>query len=607
MTKVFILIVVDSIICIVSGLFAYLFMTPYVEITAGFLGVFITLNTIIYLGFGLLFKIFSRINRYTNLREMLAIFFATSLTAAVNVIISSFLWDTFSRRYILLCYIMMTLLIIGSRLCWRLIVEQLNRKKAESPHSKRTLIIGAGEGGRILLNSIFDSATNKDIHVVGFIDDSPNKYHTYLNNVKVLGKMKDIPQIIEDYQIEMIIIAIPSLPKKQLSKLIDRLHPLKVKVSTLPSMEEMAAGKIAISQLREIDVVDLLGREEVRLNMDQIKDQLTNKKILITGAGGSIGSEISRQVMRFNPRKLILLGHGENSIYLIERELKKTYAQKNTEIIPVIADIQDRSKMFEVMRQYHPDLIYHAAAHKHVPLMESNPAEAVKNNIYGTKNVAEAAKANGVDDFVMISTDKAVNPPNVMGATKRIAEKVVMGLNEPGKTKFSAVRFGNVLGSRGSVIPVFKEQIMSGGPVTVTDFRMTRFFMTIPEASRLVIQSGALAKGGEIFILDMGEPVRIVDLARNMIKLSGYTEEEIPIVESGIRPGEKLYEELLVDQEKNQQQVYDKIFVGSVNGVNYEEVLRFVNFLPKDSKDLSETLIRYANEPVAVRKMSEVS
>lgn len=594
--KITILVLLDSIITILSCLFAYSFMKPYVSITENFFFWFIPFTVALYLLWGTIFKVFTRINRYTNLREILAIFLATTLTMIINIGLSTFFWTSFSRRYIILNYIVMTLLIIGSRLAWRLIVEQKNGKGIMLPDAKRTLVIGAGEGGRILLNSIYNSATNKEINVVGLIDDDPNKYHTYLNNIKVLGNINDLPQIVKDNQISMLTVAIPSLSKSQLKDVVDKVRDLNVKITTMPSLEEMAAGNITVSNLREINVVDLLGREEVQLDMDSIKDQLTNKTILITGAGGSIGSEISRQVMRFTPKKLILLGHGENSIYLINKELRNKYSQKNTEIIPVIADIQDRKKMFQVMEEYRPDTIYHAAAHKHVPLMQENPGEAVKNNIFGTKNVAEAAKANDVEHFVMISTDKAVNPPNVMGATKRIAEMIVTGLNEVGKTKFSAVRFGNVLGSRGSVIPVFEEEIQNGGPVTVTDFRMTRFFMTIPEASRLVIQSGALANGGEIFILDMGSPVKIVDLAKNMIHLSGYTEEEVPIVETGIRPGEKLYEELLVDKEKTQQQVYDKIFVGSVNGFSFDDVVGFVSKLPADDEHISQAVIRYAKE-----------
>lgn len=329
--------------------------------------------------------------------------------------------------------------------------------------------------------------------------------------------------------------------------------------------------------------------------MAKIERKIYDKTILVTGAGGSIGSEICRQVSKFNPKRLILLGHGENSIYLIHQELKNLYSDK-IEIVPIIADVQDRKHIFELMEQYRPEIVYHAAAHKHVPLMEANPTEAIKNNVYGTKNVAEAAKAAKVKSFVMISTDKAVNPPNIMGATKRLAEMIVTSLNEEGHTKFAVVRFGNVLGSRGSVVPLFKKQIAKGGPVTVTDLRMTRFFMTIPEASRLVIQAGTLSKGGELFILDMGKPVKIVDLARKMIKLSGYSENEIEIVESGMRPGEKLYEELLVSSEKQQEQVYEKIFLGKVTPYKISDIMSFVKSVePLTGSDLKKEVIGYAH------------
>ncbi|GEN91994.1 hypothetical protein TKO01_20400 [Tetragenococcus koreensis] len=460
---------------------------------------------------------------------------------------------------------------------------------------KQTLIIGAGEGGRVLYNSFLGSKTATDIHVVGFVDDDPNKQNVYLSNVKVLGKIKDLPQLIQKYNIDMVTIAMPSLPRKKLREIFDLLENNQVTVNTMPSMEELAAGKINISKLKEIDVVDLLGRDEAELDVDSIKDQITGKTILVTGAGGSIGSEITRQVIKFNPRQLVLLGHGENSIYLIHRELNSRYKNQTTEIVPIIADVQNREKIFEVMKKYQPEIVYHAAAHKHVPLMEFNPKEAVKNNIYGTKNVAEAAKANAVEHFVMVSTDKANNPPNVMGATKRIAEMIVTGMNEEGTTMFSAVRFGNVLGSRGSVIPLFREQLANGGPLTVTDFRMTRYFMTIPEASRLVIQSGALAKGGEVFVLDMHEPVKIVDLAKNMVRLSGYSEDDIEIVETGIRPGEKLYEELLLDKERSEEQVHDQIFVGNVNGYSLDKVLDFVSHLPEDDEQLAYEVVGFAN------------
>lgn len=299
--------------------------------------------------------------------------------------------------------------------------------------------------------------------------------------------------------------------------------------------------------------------------------------------------------MAFEPAKLILLGHGENSIYSIHRELTTLDPQRKVEILPIIADIQDRERIFYLMEKYHPTIVYHTAAHKHVPLMEYYPTEAIKNNINGTKNVAEAAKKNHVKNFVMISSDKANRPPNVMGATKRIAEMLITSLNQSGETKFSAVRFGNVLGSRGSVIPLFKEQILRGGPITVTDFRMTRYFMTIPEASRLVIQSGALAKGGEIFVLDMDKPIKIVDLAKNMIHLSGYTEEDIEIVETGIRPGEKLYEELLLEKEKKETQIFEKIFVGDIKGFSLKEVTQLIEQLPEDESEAAKKVIAFAN------------
>lgn len=570
-------------------------MKPFVSIPMDLILISIGLSIGFYLFYGSLFKVFTRINRYTNLREIIAIFSSLSASAASSIFILLFINRRYSLRLVIFAYLLSLLLIIGSRLIWRIYIETKNMRYVSADSAKNTLIVGAGEGGRILYNSFLGSKTAQDIHVVGFVDDDPNKRNTYLSGKKVLGALKDIPELIEKYDIQMVTIAIPSLSRKKLRRIFELVESARVKVNTMPSIEELASGKISVSKLKTIDVVDLLGRDEVKLDIESIKDQITDKVILVTGAGGSIGSEICRQIIQFNPAKLLLLGHGENSIYLIDRELRTHHQNCPTEIVPIIADIQDREKINEIMEQYHPDIVYHAAAHKHVPLMEYNPKEAVKNNIFGTKNVAEAAKAAKVKNFVMVSTDKANNPPNVMGSTKRIAEMIVTGLNEEGCTKFSAVRFGNVLGSRGSVIPVFREQIAQGGPITVTDFRMTRYFMTIPEASRLVIQSGALAKGGEIFILDMSEPVKIVDLAKNMIRLSGYSEDEIEIIETGIRPGEKLYEELLLDKERNDEAVYEKIFVGNIKGYSIQKVMDFVKSLPQDDEQLAKDIVTFAN------------
>ncbi|EGP4749938.1 MULTISPECIES: polysaccharide biosynthesis protein [Enterococcus] len=593
--KIATLVVVDSLLLIAANIAAAKFMKPFVSIPMDLILISIGLSIGFYLFYGSLFKVFTRINRYTNLREIIAIFSSLSASAASSILILMFINRRYSLRLVIFAYLLSLLLIIGSRLIWRIYIETKNMRYVSADSAKNTLIVGAGEGGRILYNSFLGSKTAQDIHVVGFVDDDPNKRNTYLSGKKVLGALKDIPELIEKYDIQMLTIAIPSLSRKKLRRIFELVESARVKVNTMPSIEELASGKISVSKLKTIDVVDLLGRDEVKLDIESIKDQITDKVILVTGAGGSIGSEICRQIIQFNPAKLLLLGHGENSIYLIDRELRTHHQNCPTEIVPIIADIQDREKINEIMEQYHPDIVYHAAAHKHVPLMEYNPKEAVKNNIFGTKNVAEAAKAAKVKNFVMVSTDKANNPPNVMGSTKRIAEMIVTGLNEEGCTKFSAVRFGNVLGSRGSVIPVFREQIAQGGPITVTDFRMTRYFMTIPEASRLVIQSGALAKGGEIFILDMSEPVKIVDLAKNMIRLSGYSEDEIEIIETGIRPGEKLYEELLLDKERNDEAVYEKIFVGNIKGYSIQKVMDFVKSLPQDDEQLAKDIVTFAN------------
>ena len=544
-----------------------------------------------YLLIGNYLKVFSRLNRYTTTKEMAAVIVSISLASIAGIGAAILTPQRVSFRIVILSYLFSNLLVPGSRLGWRFFVEYRTREVVNDGKKKRTLVIGAGAGANVLFTRL--RMENEQYKVLGILDDDTHKQETYLYGYRILGTLGEIQEIASVYKIEHIIIAIPSLPPKTLSDLLEKCNAMRITVNSLPPISEVMDSKFTTRQLREIDVADLLGREEVKLDLKKISSALTDKTLLVTGAGGSIGSEICRQVARFKPKRLVLLGHGENSIYLIHRELLGKYPE-GIEVIPVIADVQDREKMFSILGHYRPDIVYHAAAHKHVPLMEANPIEAVKNNIWGSKNVAEAAKAAKVGNFVMISTDKAVNPPNVMGASKRIAEMIVTGLNEPSKTKFSAVRFGNVLGSRGSVVPLFKDQIAKGGPLTVTDFRMTRYFMTIPEASRLVIQAGTLARGGEIFVLDMGEPVRIVDLAKNVIRLSGYTEEQIAIVESGIRPGEKLFEELLLESEATGKNVFEKIFIGNVPSLPLSEVMEFVDSL-EDNKNLKQRLVSFAN------------
>lgn len=574
-------------------------MVPFVIINRDYLAITLISSVVCYLFYGGIFKVFTRINRYTNLNELLGIFAAlTFMLFSIFPLFYLFnqeLMYQISLRLVVFSYIMALLLIASSRLGWRVWVELKNKNGRSNEKKVRILIIGAGDGGQLLYQSFLGSQIVNNIEVVGFVDDDCNKWGTYLLGKKVLGNTREINQLIQTFRINMVTIAIPSLPKKKIQQLVQSIENKNIKVNMVPSFEEVATGKINVSQLKEVDVIDLLGREEVSLDLESISHQLEGQTILVTGAGGSIGSEICRQVLAFEPAKLILLGHGENSIYSIHRELTTLDPQRKVEILPIIADIQDRERIFYLMEKYHPTIVYHVAAHKHVPLMEYNPTEAIKNNINGTKNVAEAAKKNHVKNFVMISSDKANRPPNVMGATKRIAEMLITSLNQSGETKFSAVRFGNVLGSRGSVIPLFKEQILRGGPIIVTDFRMTRYFMTIPEASRLVIQSGALAKGGEIFVLDMDKPIKIVDLAKNMIHLSGYTEEDIEIVETGIRPGEKLYEELLLEKEKKETQIFEKIFVGDIKGFSLKEVTQLIEQLPEDESEAAKKVIAFAN------------
>ncbi|SDQ14190.1 nucleoside-diphosphate sugar epimerase/dehydratase [Carnobacterium viridans] len=595
-TKKGILIGFDSFSILASGWIAYFFLNPYIALSIQSFITTIVLTIILYLVLAIYFKLFSKINRYTSIQESLAIAIYVTYAFIASALISVVLLKTVSFRFIVLTYIFSLASIAGSRIVWRIYNEhQYKKRNGHSAEQQiKTLIVGAGNGGSIFIRSL--KRNPSDVTIVGIVDDDPAKLKTWMYGIPVIGNINDIPELAKKHKIQQITITIPSLEPKEYERMLDICNQAEITVNQMPSIEDVLQGKLSVSQFREIDVVDLLGREEVKLDMQQIATKLSDKTILVSGAGGSIGSEICRQIAQFSPKCIIVLGHGENSIYQINKELNRKYKDQ-IEIIPVIADVQDRKRLFEVMKKYIPDRVYHAAAHKHVPMMEYNPREAVKNNILGTKNIAEAAKEAGVGSFVMISTDKAVNPPNVMGATKRVAEMIITSLNEKGKTKFAAVRFGNVLGSRGSVIPLFKEQIKNGGPVTVTDFRMTRYFMTIPEASRLVIQAGALAQGGEIFILDMGEPVKIVDLAKKVIKLSGYTENEIPIIETGIRPGEKLYEELLVDSEQTDQQVYEKIFVGKVTEISLAQVMAFVYTLDEcTSKELKERLLEFTNE-----------
>lgn len=586
--------IVDSIIVLSTIFLSYWFLHPsnsfYSDslIILSSITLFISHHVMAYL-----FQLYGRIWSVASVKELMAIGYAVTSSILIASVLQLIVKGDIYFRIMAIIWLLHIVLIGGSRFFLRIIKDQSLMKSKEN--LKRVLVIGAGEAGSMLVRSI-KRDPHTEYKVVAIIDDDPHKQNLKLMDVRVCGSTKDISRIVENQRIDDIFIAIPSLGKYGVRKIYEECSNTKANIKIVPKIEDVMTGKLSVKDMQEVKIEDLLGREEIKLDMDAISNKLTNKVIMITGAGGSIGSEICRQVSCFKPAQVILLGHGENSIYTIYTELSEKKENEDVEFVPVIADIQDREKIFEVVHQYQPDVIYHAAAHKHVPLMECNPSEAVKNNIFGTKNIADAAHTFGVSNFVMISTDKAVNPPNIMGATKRIAEMVIQNLAKFSMTNFAAVRFGNVLGSRGSVVPRFQNQIAAGGPITVTHPEMTRYFMTIPEASRLVIQAGTLARGGEVFVLDMGEPVKIIDLAKNLIHLSGFTEEEIGIEFSGIRPGEKMFEELLNREEIQEQYVYPKIHVGKAICPDEELLLAFLEDIQTlDSLEVKQRVISMAN------------
>lgn len=589
-----ILIIIDSLIVTFSVFLGYSILEPYFR---GYSIDLLVLSSVILLishhVFAYIFNLYHRAWEYASVSELMSVLKAVTSSIMVTLVLVSLITNEspFLRLYFI-TWMMHLLLIGGSRLFWRVYRRYFIDNAIEK---KATLVVGAGQGGSMLIRQMLRSQDMRMQPVLAVDDDKNKQKMTITERVKVQGYIEDIPELVKKFRIKKIIIAIPTLSQKRLNEINEICNIEGVELFKMPNIEDVLSGEIEVNSLKKVEVEDLLGRDPVELDMALISRELTNKTILVTGAGGSIGSEICRQVSKFEPKKIILLGHGENSIYLIHQELNNTYGNK-IEFVPIIADVQSETRIIKVMNEFKPYAVYHAAAHKHVPLMEYNPYEAIRNNILGTKNTAEAAKEAEVSKFVMVSTDKAVNPPNVMGATKRIAEMIIQNLNEEnGKTSFVAVRFGNVLGSRGSVIPLFKKQIEAGGPVTVTHPEMTRYFMTIPEASRLVLQAGAVAQGGEVFVLDMGKPVRIVDLAKNLIRLSGKKEDEIGIEFMGIRPGEKLFEELLNENEIHPEQVYEKIYRGKVGSLEYKLLSDLIDGLLNKELPISE-LIKFANE-----------
>ncbi|MDR3591512.1 MAG: nucleoside-diphosphate sugar epimerase/dehydratase [Negativicutes bacterium] len=522
------------------------------------------------------FRLYRRLWEYAGIYELVAIVGA-SVSGTIVLLILAIAGGVNMPRSLYLLNAVLTIVMVGAV---RLAIRQAYHHRNElltAFRGERVLIVGAGSAGIAIVKEIRGhSDTNRKI--VGFIDDNPAKRGKILNGVKVLGGKGDIKSIVVERQVQEIIVAVPSASSKQVREIIQLCRETKCRVKIVPSLREVLDGMVTMRQLRDIKIEDLLGREPVRLDTTLMSACLAHRRVLVTGAGGSIGSELCRKIAALFPAKLYLLGKSENNIFEIERELRAQHG--HLEIVPIIADICDEKRIRKLFGELQPEIVFHAAAHKHVPLMEAQPAEAVRNNIFGTRNVAEAAVAAGVDRFVMISSDKAVNPTSIMGVTKRVAEMICCGMNGKGETKFAAVRFGNVLGSRGSVVPLFRRLIARGKTIPITHPEMRRFFMTIPEAAQLVLQAGAMAQGGEVFVLDMGEPVKILDLACRLIELTGLTPyKDIPIEFTGLRPGEKLFEELLTAEEGSLATKHEKIYVANLKRVDEKKLHEALAFL----------------------------
>jgi len=594
--KILLLFIVDSLLVVGSVFLGFRLVTEGLIRNIHGLTITAILSLVAYYVFSYFFNLYWRDWEYASVYEVITVVKCVSATVIVSTISGIAFFDTkITWQFLIVCWLLLVISIGGVRLSMR-VFREFFADSSVMENAKPTLIVGAGAAGTLLVRQMLMHPAMR-MDPIAFVDDDPDKLRKDIYGVRILGAIKDIERIVDTMGITKVVIAMPSLPIKKLNEVYDVARKTGAECVILPNIDDVMSGNLHVQQLRNVEIEDLLGRDPVHLDQTMIEKQLRGKKILVTGAGGSIGSEICRQVAKFKPKEIVILGHGENSIYQLNMELVGKYSQHFT-ITPVIADVQDRKRIFEVMDKYRPDVVYHAAAHKHVPLMELNPREAVKNNILGTRNVAEAASHARVKAFVMVSTDKAVNPPNIMGATKRLCEMIVQDMATRSEyTKFVAVRFGNVLGSRGSVIPLFKKQIAEGGPITVTHPDIVRYFMTIPEAAQLVIQAGALARGGEIFVLDMGQPVKIVDLAKNLIRLSGYDEGDIEIKFTGLRPGEKMYEELLNEGEVNPKQVFPKIHIGIADNSKINRVYNFIeNFESYTDQQLHDELIDIANK-----------
>ncbi len=520
------------------------------------------INVVITLIIFYIFRLYNSVWRYASDTELVNIIIAVVICAAMQPVIFWILNTHVPRSYPFFYAFFMMMFTGGVRFSYRIMRMLQNRRLNRIGGKSRIncMIVGAGAAGNAILKEI-ETSNYLSMHVVCAIDDHPGCHGKYLRGVPIVGGREKIQESVNKYGVDEIIIAIPSASRATLKPILEICKETGCRMRILPGMYQIINGEVNVSKLREVQIEDLLGRDPIQVNVDEIIGYVSGKTVLVTGGGGSIGSELCRQIAQHNPKRLIIFDIYENGVYEVQQELKQKYPHLNMEVL--IGSVRNTARVEEVFKLYRPDIVYHAAAHKHVPLMEVSPHEAIKNNVFGTLKVARAADEYGVRRFVLISTDKAVNPTNIMGASKRICEMIIQDMNRKSKTEYVAVRFGNVLGSNGSVVPLFKKQIEAGGPVTVTHPDIIRYFMTIPEAVSLVLQAGAYAKGGEIFVLDMGEPMKIDDLARNLIKLSGYrVDDEIKIEYTGLRPGEKMYEELLMNEEGLTETANKMIYIG---------------------------------------------
>ena len=564
-TRMFILALVDIITVIVNAYISLIIRhelhyawIPQVYISSinNYMLINIITTLIVFVGL----KLYRSVWSYASIDEAIRIAVACFLCTAFQALGMQFLVLDVPRSYYVFYFFLLTMTTLATRFSYRAyrrLKSEMERIKSE-PVS--TMVIGAGEAGSMIIHEL-KTSRHLNRRVVCIIDDNPSKKGKYLHGIRIVGGRDKIIPCAEKYHVQEIILAIPSVENTDRREILRICNQTNAKLKVLPGMYQLITEEVSVSKLRDVSIDDLLGRDVVSIDLDSVAEYVRNKTVLVTGGGGSIGSELCRQIAHYEPKCLIIFDIYENNAYDIQQELKKKYPNLRLEVL--IGSVRNTKRIESVMELYRPDVVYHAAAHKHVPLMEDSPNEAVKNNVFGTYKTARAADRYGVSRFVLISTDKAVNPTNVMGATKRICEMIIQTFNKYSNTDFVAVRFGNVLGSNGSVIPLFKKQMAEGGPITVTHPDIIRFFMTIPEAVSLVMQAGAYAKGGEIFVLDMGEPVKIADLAKNLIRLSGYTlGVDMEIKYTGLRPGEKLYEEVLAKEEGLQKTKNDLIFIG---------------------------------------------